>query len=148
MYLIHGKGLSIFNTQSGKTENTFRFFNQTYSLGSSLFKDSKDRLYISGTNGLAVIQQQTLDNTPQSQTVSFDRLFVYNQEVFPGDSTKILSHILNKTNTLELSYNQNNITIEFSTFILGNSGNSVGSIVANLYNEPSHSMTNKLLSSK
>lgn len=116
LYLIHGKGLSIFNTQSGKTENTFRFFNQTYSLGSSLFKDSKGRLYISGTNGLAVIQQQTLDNTPQSQTVSFDRLFVYNQEVFPGDSTKILSHILNKTNTLDLSYNQNNITIEFSTF--------------------------------
>lgn len=116
LYLIHGKGLSIFNTQNGKTESTFRFFNQTYSLGSSLFKDSKGRLYIGGTNGLAVIQEQTLNTTPPVTSCFFDRLFVYNQEILPGDSTKILSCILDKTKTLNLSYNQNNITIEFSTF--------------------------------
>ena len=39
-------------------------------------------------------------------------------------------------------------SIEFSTSIFGSSGNSSGFIVANLYNEPSHSITNKLLSSK
>ena len=116
LYLIHGKGLSTFNTQNGKTENTFRFFNQTYSLGSSLFKDSKGRLYIGGTNGLAVIQKQAIDNTDQSPSVFLDRLFIYNQEIHPGDSTKILSCILEKTKALKLLHNQNNITIEFSTF--------------------------------
>ena len=40
------------------------------------------------------------------------------------------------------------IVIEFSTFIFGNSGNSSGFIVANLYKEPSHSITSKLLSFK
>ena len=38
------------------------------------------------------------------------------------------------------------ISIEFSTFIFGNSGNSSGFIVANLYKDPSHSITNKFLS--
>ena len=38
------------------------------------------------------------------------------------------------------------ISIELSTFILGNSGNSSGFIVASLYKEPSHSITNKFFS--
>ena len=40
------------------------------------------------------------------------------------------------------------ISKEFSIFIFGNSGNSSGFIVANLYKEPSHSITNKLFSFK
>src|SRR5699024_175687 len=38
------------------------------------------------------------------------------------------------------------ISIEFSTFISGSSGNSSGFIVANLYKEPSHSITNRFFS--
>ena len=38
------------------------------------------------------------------------------------------------------------ISIECSISIFGNSGNSSGFIVANLYKEPSHSITNKLFS--
>ena len=38
------------------------------------------------------------------------------------------------------------ISIELSTVIFGNSGNSSGFIVANLYNEPSHSISNNLFS--
>ena len=37
-------------------------------------------------------------------------------------------------------------SIEFSTSILGSSGNSSGFIVANLYKEPSHSISNRFLS--
>ena len=39
-------------------------------------------------------------------------------------------------------------SIEFSISILGSSGNSSGFIVANLYKEPSHSISNKFLSFK
>ena len=39
-------------------------------------------------------------------------------------------------------------SIEFSTSIFGSSGNSSGFIVANLYNEPSHSIISKLFLSK
>ena len=38
------------------------------------------------------------------------------------------------------------ISIEFSTLIFGNSGNSSGFIVASLYKEPSHSITRRFLS--
>ena len=38
------------------------------------------------------------------------------------------------------------ISMEFSISIFGSSGNSSGFIVANLYKEPSHSITNRLFS--
>ena len=38
------------------------------------------------------------------------------------------------------------ISIELSTFIFGNSGKSSGFIVASLYNDPSHSISNRLFS--
>lgn len=45
LYLIHGNGISLFNTQTETIENTYRLFNQSYSLGSCLFRDKKD-IYI------------------------------------------------------------------------------------------------------
>lgn len=41
LYLIHGNGISLFNTQTETIENTYRLFNQSYSLGSCLFRDKK-----------------------------------------------------------------------------------------------------------
>lgn len=45
LYLIHGNGISLFNTQTETIENTYRLFNQSYSLGSCLFRDKRGYLY-------------------------------------------------------------------------------------------------------
>lgn len=118
LYLIHGQGISLFNTQTGKVENTFRMFNQSYSLGSSLFRDRKGTLYLGGTNGMAVLRNEKTKFTPQE--VRFDRLSVFNQPIHPGDKSGILSSILAKTQKIQLKHDQNNITIEIAAFPYSN----------------------------
>lgn len=64
LYLIHGNGISLFNTQTETIENTYRLFNQSYSLGSCLFRDKRGYLYIGGTNGMAVLKKRQPKHYP------------------------------------------------------------------------------------
>lgn len=47
---------------------------------------------------------------------SSDKLFIFNDEIAPGDESGILTEILAKTSDIFLSYQQNNVTVEFATF--------------------------------
>lgn len=114
LYLIHGNGISLFNTQTETIENTYRLFNQSYSLGSCLFRDQKGYLYIGGTNGMAVLKKETTETMPPHP--HFDQLSIFNKTIQPGDETDILSCILDKTKEIHLKHNQNNLTIEIATF--------------------------------
>ena len=80
--LCHGKGLSIFNREKGEVENTYHLFNQTYSQGSALYLDKNGTLFISGTNGLALFQKQSLYALPSKSLLNFDKLFIFNQLIF------------------------------------------------------------------
>lgn len=114
LYLIHGNGISLFNTQTETIENTYRLFNQSYSLGSCLFRDKRGYLYIGGTNGMAVLKKETTETLPPHP--HFDQLSVFNNTIRPGDETGILSSILDQTREIHLKHNQNNLTIEIATY--------------------------------
>lgn len=114
LYLIHGKGISLFNTQTESIENTYRLFDQSYSLGSAMFRDRKGTLYIGGTNGLAVLRKENTEIA--SPTPHFDRLSIFNREICPGDGSGILSDILGKTREIRLKHDQNNVTVEITDF--------------------------------
>lgn len=114
LYLIHGNGISLFNTQTETIENTYRLFNQSYSLGSCLFRDKRGYLYIGGTNGMAVLKKETTETLPPHP--HFDQLSVFNKTIQPGDETGILSSILDQTREIHLKHNQNNLTIEIATY--------------------------------
>ena len=114
LYLIHGNDISLFNTQTETIENTYRLFNQSYSLGSCLFRDKRGYLYIGGTNGMAVLKKETTETLPPHP--HFDQLSVFNNTIRPGDETGILSSILDQTREIHLKHNQNNLTIEIATY--------------------------------
>ena len=114
LYLIHGKGISLFNTQTETIENTYRLFNQSYSTGSSMFRDRKGTLYIGGINGMAVLFKEYTEIEPPSPCL--DRLFVFNRNIRPGDGSGILSRTLGKTDKIELKHDQNNLTVEVTAF--------------------------------
>lgn len=116
LFILHGKGLSIFNREKGEVENTYHLFDQTYSQGSALYLDKNGTLFISGTNGLALFQKQSLYALPSKNLLNFDKLFIFNDEIAPGDESGILTEILAKTSDIFLSYQQNNVTVEFATF--------------------------------
>ena len=123
LFILHGKGLSIFNREKGEVENTYHLFNQTYSQGSALYLDKNGTLFISGTNGLALLQKQSLYALPSKNLLNFDKLFIFNEEICPNDQSGILTDILAKTSDIYLSYKQNNITVEFASFNYNNDRN-------------------------
>ena len=123
LFILHGKGLSIFNREKGEVENTYHLFNQTYSQGSALYLDKNGTLFISGTNGLAFFHKQSLYALPSKSLLNFDKLFIFNEEICPNDQSGILTDILAKTSDIYLSYKQNNITVEFASFNYNNDRN-------------------------
>lgn len=123
LYLLHGKGLSVFSREKETVEDTYHLFNQTYSQGSALYRSEKSVIFIGGTNGLALFQEQSLYATPVRNFLNFDKLLIFNEEIIPNDNTGILSDILAKTSDIFLSYKQNNITVEFATFDYNNEQN-------------------------
>lgn len=123
LFILHGKGLSVFNREKGEVENTYHLFNQTYSQGSALCLDKNGTLFISGTNGLALFQRQSLHSLPSKNLLNFDKLFIFNEEICPNDPSGILTDILAKTSDIYLNYKQNNITVEFAAFNYNNDRN-------------------------
>ena len=123
LFILHGKGLSIFNREKGEVENTYHLFNQTYSQGSALYLDKNGILFISGTNGLALFQKQSLYALPSKSLLNFDKLFIFKDKICPNDQSGILTDILAKTSDIYLSYKQNNITVEFASFNYNNDRN-------------------------
>lgn len=122
-YLLHSKGISVFTPEKEKVEDTYHWFNQSYSQGSALYRDKEGVVYIGGTNGLASFQERTLYTTYSESFLNFDKLFIFNQEIYPYDSSGILSNILAKTSDIRLDYEQNNVTVEFVTFNYRNDRN-------------------------
>lgn len=123
LFILHGKGISVFNREKGEIENTYHLFNQTYSQGSALYLDKRGTLFISGTNGLALFQKQSLYASSSKNLLNFDKLFIVNKEICPNDQSGILTDILAKTSDIYLNYRQNNITVEFATFSYNNDRN-------------------------
>lgn len=97
-------------------EQTYHLFQQSYSQGSTLYIANDGTIYIGGTNGLASLPEQYLYDAPDKGKLCFEKLMIFNQEVLPDDATGILKQTLNKTSDIRLKYDQNNITVTFSTF--------------------------------
>lgn len=116
LYVLNGSGISLFDASEGKAVITNRVFDQSYSLGSAIFRDGSGKLYIGGTNGLAVINEDLFANHDHKASILPDRLFVCNTEILPGDSTGILKDALQCTKKIRLSYKMNNVTFEFTSF--------------------------------
>ena len=123
LFVLHGGGLSVFNREKGMAEDTYHPFRQTYSQESALYRSKKGVIYIGGTNGLALFQEQSLYAPPPRSFLSFDKLFIFNDEVTPNDCLGILTDILAKTSDIYLSHKQNNVTIELATFNYNNERN-------------------------
>ena len=88
-----------------------------------MYLDKNGTLFISGTNGLALFQKQSLYALPSKNLLNFDKLFIFNEEICPNDQSFILTDILAKTADIYLSYKQNNITVEFASFNYNNDRN-------------------------
>ena len=63
-----------------------------------------------------MFQERSFYESQVKSFLNFDKLFIFNEEIVPGDESGILTEILAKTSDIFLSYQQNNVTVEFATF--------------------------------
>lgn len=63
-----------------------------------------------------MFQERSFYESQVKSFLNFDKLFIFNDEIAPGDESGILTEILAKTSDIFLSYQQNNVTVEFATF--------------------------------
>jgi ligand-binding sensor domain-containing protein/signal transduction histidine kinase len=98
--------IKVYDVNDGLQGNVFSF--------RSSFQDKTGLLYFGGTDGFSVIDPQNITENKQPPKTVFTEFRLFNKTVFPSDSAgAILKKAINHTDTIVLSYNQNNFTIGF-----------------------------------
>lgn len=103
LILLHNKGISLFDRQSGTVKCSYNFFQLGFNQGSSIYVTRDGDSYVGGVNGLVSFNERKLRFINSNYRLYFDKLFINNKEAF-----------LN-SNQVSLNHDQNNIIIEFST---------------------------------
>lgn len=72
-------------------------------------------IFIGGTNGLTTFFEQQLFEPSKDYQLYFSDLFVNNEIVRPDDKTKVLQRAIYYTKHLDLTHEQNDIAVQFTT---------------------------------
>lgn len=118
LLLLHNNAFTIFDPQNGNTlyRSSRNFPITGFFDGNSSYITRNKEIFIGGTNGLVSVQEsQLLNFSPVDYSLYFDKLFINNKYVSPGDDSKILKKTLSLCDEIKLRYNQNNLSIEFAT---------------------------------
>ncbi|WP_025064964.1 hybrid sensor histidine kinase/response regulator transcription factor [Hoylesella enoeca] len=117
LLLITNRGFSIFNI------NTQHFRNYDHDNGfplatineNALYVTRNQEVFIGGVQGMVSFNEKDLHKRTKPYKLGFSRLFVNNKEVFPGDSTGILTRDLSYTKQIILPHTVSVFSIEYST---------------------------------
>lgn len=118
LWLSTNRGLSKFNpdTEQFRTYDTAEGIQGLEFNTGSYHRGKSGKLYFGGTNGLSIFQPKKLIQSTISQQVTFTDLKVHNQPVKPS-SVGLLKKPIFLTDTLVLTYKQNDITLSYSAML-------------------------------
>lgn len=118
LILLHNKGFAFFDP-SNPDDDLFRSSSSFpivgFNVGNTSYVTRDKEIFVGGINGLVSFMESDLEKINKSYDLYFDKLFINNKQVYPGDKFGVLKETLPLQNEIELKYNQNNITIEFAT---------------------------------
>lgn len=118
LILLHNKGFALFDPENPNGDlfiSSSSFPIVGFNIGNSCYVTRDKEIFIGGINGLVSFFESDLSKVDKGYSLFFDKLFINNQEVLPGDKFGILRETLPLCQEIDLKYNQNNITIEFAT---------------------------------
>ena len=112
LFILHEKGFSVFDKDSGKAIGLYNLYNMGYNISSYIYHSSSGRMYIGGVQGMISFTEDDLYKVRSDYDIYFDRLWVNNTLTLPGDNNKVLDTPLFKAKEITLQYNQNNLSVE------------------------------------
>tara|TARA_R110002049_G_scaffold301166_1_gene493053 strand:+ start:15715 stop:19731 length:4017 start_codon:yes stop_codon:yes gene_type:complete len=104
-----------FSVSNGLPTNQFNF--------KSLYKDSEGQLYFGTINGLVYFYPNVISQNVEKANIHFTGFKLFNEDVKINDKKSILRNHIDFTDSVELKYEQNVITIEFSGINFKTNGN-------------------------
>lgn len=113
--VLHNKGISFFDPQTRLLKHVCGIPQMSFSQGSSVYFTKDGEVFFGGIDGLTSLYEQLLYTTQKDYQLYFDKLWIYNKEVKPGDESGILPTALSYCKEIELDYNKNNLFVEFAT---------------------------------
>lgn len=118
LIVLYNKGFTLFNPDE-PDEYSFRtssgFPIAGFNKGNTVYVTGGKEIFIGGINGLISFRENDLYKINKDYTLFFDKLFINNKQVYPGDKSGILEKTLPLCSKIDLKYNQNNISVEFAT---------------------------------
>jgi signal transduction histidine kinase/ligand-binding sensor domain-containing protein len=99
-------GVRVFTVNDGLQSNEFNRY--------SYLKFRSGEIAFGGINGLNIFDPEKIDENPYSPETFFTSLKIKNQEIKINEAGSHLKKLLYATDIIELNYDQNIITIEFS----------------------------------
>lgn len=118
LLITSDKGITLLNPV---TEN-FRFILLGVSLpiisitsGCGVLVCRNSELFVGGTEGFTTFWEEDLEMREKDYSLYFSNLYVHNEKIYPEGPTEILKEGLPYTEELKLSYDQNNLIINFAT---------------------------------
>lgn len=118
LILLHNRGFALFDPENPNGDlfiSSSSFPIVGFNIGNSCYVTRNKEIFIGGINGLVSFYENDLSKVDKGYSLFFDKLFINNQQVLPGDKFGILKETLPLCQEIDLKYNQNNITIEFAT---------------------------------
>lgn len=119
LWLSNSQGIIKYSPKTGKSFK-YNYFDGllTSTFTEAVSKNSKNELFFGSISGINYFKAGELRNNLFPSKVSFTELLVNNTKVNVGENilgSVLLSKRLNKSNSLEFNYQQNNFTIEFTS---------------------------------
>lgn len=118
--IVGNNGLSLLAPESKQSYNVeFQEIEKngfTLSIEGDLFIASDSTVFLSGIHGMVSFKEDDLflQKKEIDSRLHFSKILINNHLVQPTDGTDILSKALPFTSTVDLAYNQNNVTVVFS----------------------------------
>lgn len=118
LILLQNNGMVIFdpikNSIVYKSPNNFPI--NSFFEGNASYAASNGEIFVGGTNGLiSFFDSQLVNLKTLDYSLYFDKLYINNKRVTPGDESNVLTQSLPFCDKIELKHNQNNISIQFAS---------------------------------
>ena len=119
LWLNNSQGIIKYSTKTGAT-NKFNYYDGllTNTFTEAISKNNNGELFFGSISGINYFKSSELKNNPFPSKISFTELFVNNNKVEVKQEmlgSVLLDKRLNKTNSLDFNYKQNDFSIEFSS---------------------------------
>lgn len=118
LIITGNRGITLFNPQENKSEfiglgNSVPI--SAINIGCKVYVCKDGEIFVGGVDGLMSFKEEAIDIKQPENHLFFSTLWINNQEVYPGDEHCVLSQTLPITGSIDLAYNQNNISLDFTS---------------------------------